>query len=93
MASDMRFEDRLEGATNFSAWKERITLLLEENEVCDIIKTIVIAPIEPTDLVSYKKRKIEAKRILLDVVKDHMIPHVTGKMHAYEMWEALTKLF
>ena len=93
MASGLRYEDRLEGATNFSAWKERITLLLEEHELWDIVKATVTIRTDPVDLTAYNKRKIKAKRILLDAVKDHMILHVTGKTHAYEMWEALTNLF
>jgi hypothetical protein len=38
MATRLRFEDRLDGATNFIPWKERIALLLEENEICDIVE-------------------------------------------------------
>ena len=33
MATRLRFEDKLDGATNISPWKERIALLLEENEI------------------------------------------------------------
>jgi hypothetical protein len=36
---------------------------------------------------------IKAKRIILDAIKDHLIPRVTGKTNAYEMWESLTKLY
>ena len=93
MATCLRFEDRLEGETNFVPWKERITLLLEEHELWYIVKAPVTLPTDLIDLAAYNKRKVKAKIILLDAVKDHMIPHVTGKMHAYEMWEALTKLF
>ena len=32
-------------------------------------------------------------RIILDVVKDHVIPHISTKDHAHEMWSALTRLF
>ena len=31
--------------------------------------------------------------MILDGIKDHVIPHVRGKYHAYEMWEASTKLY
>ena len=37
MATGLRLEDRLDGATNFSPWKERIVLLLEEAELWDIV--------------------------------------------------------
>ena len=32
-------------------------------------------------------------RIILDAVKDHVIPHISAKDHAHEMWTALTGLF
>ena len=31
--------------------------------------------------------------IILDGVKDHLIPHLTGKNTAWHMWEALKTLF
>jgi hypothetical protein len=33
MAIGLIFEDQLEGESNFIPWKERIALLLEENEI------------------------------------------------------------
>jgi hypothetical protein len=33
MVSTLKIEDLLEGATNFRAWKARILLLLEENDL------------------------------------------------------------
>ena len=32
-------------------------------------------------------------RIILDAVKDHVIPHISAKDHAHKMWSALTRLF
>jgi hypothetical protein len=32
MATGLRVEDRLDGAANFGAWKERMILLLQENK-------------------------------------------------------------
>ena len=32
-------------------------------------------------------------RIILNVVKDNVIPHISAKDHAHEMWTALTELF
>ena len=34
-----------------------------------------------------------AIHIILDVVKDHVIPHLSGKDHAFKMWDALTSLY
>ena len=62
MATRLSFEDRLVGGTNFSAWKERITLLLEEHELWDIVKDPITAPTDPTDLAMYNKRKVKASK-------------------------------
>jgi hypothetical protein len=96
MATGLRVEDRLDGAANFGAWKEMISLL-QENELWDIVENTtthpVVVAIDATLLASYTKKSIKAKRFILDAIKDHLIPHLTGKTHAYEMWESLTKLY
>jgi hypothetical protein len=97
MASSLRFEDRLDGAANFSPWKERIVLLLEEAELWDIVNNTqsnpVIVPTDATLLAAFQKKNVKAKRMILDAIKDHVIPHVAGKANAYEMWASLTKLY
>jgi len=97
MATGLRIEDRLDGAVNFGAWKEIMILILQENELWDIVENSTTNPVNiPTDatlLAAYTKKSIKAKRIILDAIKDHLIPHVTGKTNAYEMWESLTKLY
>jgi hypothetical protein len=50
-------------------------------------------PTYATLLAAYTKKNIKAKRIILDSIKDHVIPHVTRKSNAYEMWDSLTKLY
>ena len=41
MVFGLRVEDRLDGATNFIPWKARISLILEENELWDIVHSTV----------------------------------------------------
>jgi hypothetical protein len=53
----------------------------------------VTMPTDATLMAAYTKKNIKAKRIILDAIKDHVIPHVTGKSNAYKMWESLTKLY
>jgi hypothetical protein len=97
MATGLRVEERLDGAANFGAWKEKMILLLQENGLWDIVENTtthpVVVPTDATLLASYTKKSIKAKRFILDAIKDHLIPHLTGKTHAYEMWESLTKLY
>lgn len=77
--------------------KELIVLLLEEAELWDNVENTqqnpVTIPTDTTLLEAYKRKKIKAKRIILDVVKDHVIPHVVGKANAFKMWASLTKLY
>jgi hypothetical protein len=97
MATGLRVEDKLDGVVNFSSWKERIVLLLQECELWDIVENLqtnlVTMPTDATLFAAYTKKDIKAKRIILDAIKDHVIPHVIKKSNAYEMWESLTKLY
>ncbi len=85
------------GHKNFGAWTERMILFLQENESWDIVENTathhVVVPTDATLLAVYTKKSIKAKRIIFDAIKDHLIPHLTGKSNAYEMWESLTKLY
>ena len=97
MAFGLRVEDKLDGATNFSPWKARISLILEENELWDIVHSTTANPVVvPTDAVYkvvFMKRDVKARRIILDAVKDHIIPHISAKDHAFQMWTSLTNLY
>ena len=41
MATGLRLEDMLDGAVNFSPWKARIVLILQENELWEIVNNHV----------------------------------------------------
>ena len=49
--------------------------------------------IDAVELPTFNKKDIKARRIILDVVKNHVIPHLTTKTHAHLMWVALTNLY
>ena len=88
---------KIEGAANFSPWKARISLILEENELWDIVHGTttnpVVVPADAIDKVAFMKKDIRARRVSLDAVKDHVIPHISAKDHAFEMWTSLTNLY
>jgi hypothetical protein len=60
----------LEGASNFNPWKRRMALLLEVNEAWEITRTNVASPTNATLLAAHKKKDVNAKRLILDGVKD-----------------------
>ena len=41
----------------------------------------------------HKKNLVKAKRIIVDSIKDHLIPHVSSLKTPKEMFHSLTKLF
>ena len=47
---------------------------------------------DATNLETCTRKNIKAKRIITVATKDYVIPHVTGKDNAYEMWNSLIKL-
>ena len=49
--------------------------------------------IEATLLISKKKKDIKSRRIILDGVKDHVIPHLFGNTTSKDMWEVMNKIF
>ena len=100
MATGLRMEDRLDGAGNFVPWKVRIVLIFEENELWDeVLHNTTAVPIvvpHSTDaaaLTAFNKKDIKARRIILDDVKDHVIPHILSKTYAFQMWDAWNRLF
>jgi len=100
MVSGLRVEDRLEGAANYCAWRARIILLLEENELLEVVDNDPANPIAvpdaTVDLVAYTafhKKDVKARRMILDAVKDHIIPHIGQLGRAYLMWDTLTKTY
>jgi hypothetical protein len=74
----LRFEDRLEGASNFSPWRERIALVLEEQGLWEFVEGTPAPPTNLTQLAAHTRKDVKARRIIIDGVKDHIIPHLSG---------------
>ena len=89
----VRDQDRLDGASNFAVWKARILSILDRNRVKNFALKVIAIPVDPNDNDKYEEAMARAKSIILDGVKDHVVPHIAEKEIAYEMWEALKKLY
>jgi hypothetical protein len=60
MTSNIRFEDRLEGISNYLQWKVRINNVLKENKLWSFANTIV--PVPTSDPISLDVHEVrEAK--------------------------------
>jgi hypothetical protein len=91
----MLVEDRLVRASNWSPWKARVVFVLGDLELWDIVEAVVppIPVTAPVLVAKFRRKNNKAKKIICDVVRDHIIPHLTGKTFAFEMWATLCKLY
>jgi hypothetical protein len=99
----MKSENKLDGASNFRAWKTRIDLILAKNKVLDIVKGKIVKPDfeegkekEPQNVAAMEKFKdvdINATSIIVNSIKDHLIPYISHIDSSKKMYDALTNLF
>ena len=78
MSHHTKLNENLEGADKFRAWKYRISLVLEENELDSYINEEVPVPEGDEAKALHKKKLLMEKRIIADSIKDHLIPHVSS---------------
>ena len=83
---------KLRGVDNFRAWKYKISLVLEENDLDQYITEEVLEPDGDEAKASHKRIMAKSKRIIAYSIKDHLIPHVSS-LKTPKVFDALTKLF
>ena len=93
MSHHTKLDENLDGVDNFPAWKYRISLVLEENELDSYISEEVPVPKGDEAKALHKNKLVMAKRIIDDSIKDHLIPQVSSLKTPKEMFDALIKLF
>ena len=69
-----KIDENIEGGDNFSSYKYRISLVLEENELDSYIHEEVPIPEGDEAKALHKKKLVMEKRIIIDSIKDHLIP-------------------
>jgi hypothetical protein len=103
MTYSMKSENKLDGASNFKAWKTRIDLILAKNKVLDIVKGKIVKPEfeegkekelqNVATMEKFKDGDINAMSIIVDSIKDHLIPYISHLDSSKKMYDALTNLF
>jgi len=89
----MKVEDHLDGATNFISWKSRVLLILEENDLLKLVNEKVPEPEAEEDKSHWRKSDARARRILVDSVRDHLVPQISQKKTTKKMFKTLKRLF
>ena len=87
--------NKLVGINNFLAWKNRINLLLKENELLEHVKGNIIGPVKEQTQPSakYNKDETRAQRLLIESIKDSLIPYVSKFETSKEIYDKLIELF
>ena len=93
MSRHTKLEEKIEGPDNFRAWKYRISLVLEENELDSYINEEVLVLERDEAKTLHKKKLVMAKRIIFYSIKYHLITQVSSLKTPKEMFDSLTKLF
>ena len=74
MTKNTKLDEKLEGDENFKAWKYRIMLILQENDLDQFVKEEVKEPEEAESKGNHKRDMIISKRIIANSIKDNLIP-------------------
>jgi hypothetical protein len=61
--------------------------------VSDHVRDKATAPTGAAELVILKKGEAKAKSLILDGIKDHVVPHLSGNAEAKDMWKAPSDLY
>ena len=86
-------QDRLEGLSNFSVWKARIMIVLEAYSLRDHAEQTLATPTYLDLLRKHNKATGDSKRLIMDGIKNHIVPHLAEKKTTNEMWKALISLY
>jgi S-adenosylmethionine synthetase len=99
----MKSEKKLEGDSNFIAWNTSIDLILAKNKVLDTVKGGIMEPQfeagkekEPHNVAvmeKFKDNDINVMSIIVESVKDHLIPYISHLDSSKNMYDPLTNLF
>ena len=74
MPHHTKLHEKIEEVDNFQAWKYRISLVLEENELDSYISEEVLVPEGNEAKALHKSKLVMAKRIISNSIKGHLIP-------------------
>lgn len=91
MGSHMEVENKL-GATNFRGWKTRIDRLLAKENLLGIVKGKVTEPKNHEEKLKFEKGDITARSIIMDFIKDHLIPYISNLDSSKKTYGALIVL-
>ena len=76
--------------------RQGIDLILEKNKFLDVVRGKVKKPTKESsdaDKVKYRELEILAMTLMVECIKDNLVPYISNIDRAQDMYEALKKLF
>ena len=89
MAYTIRPEDRFDGKEHFEAWKFRILMILEENNVKQFVDGASKQPLVEPHKSIWSRGNRKTIQIILDGVNNDIVPMLTKHQTAFDMMNAL----
>ena len=77
-------EEKLYGPANFNSSKARLTAILDENDLDDIVLNVTEEPTTNAGRLAYKRKQGKARRIIYDSVRVSLMPNITSLKTAKE---------
>jgi hypothetical protein len=68
-------------------------MILDENDLLEHVTVGVLEPDEEEEKTKHKKNEKKEKRIMSDLVNDHLIPHIFKLQTTMQMYESLNRLY
>jgi hypothetical protein len=78
-------EDRLDGTSNFSSWKSRLHISLEEDDLLRLIEKTLPATATNEEKVEWKADYVKARKIIIYSVRDRLLPRISTLKTAYDV--------
>ena len=88
-----KLEEKLSSSANYNSWKARLTAILEENDLDDIVFNVIEEPTSNAGRLAYKRKQGKARRIIYDFVKETVMPNITALKTAKECFDTLANLY
>ena len=86
-------EDRLEGTSNFNAWKVRVFNILKEHYLDSFVTSLIEDPTRNVGRKNYKKNQAKEKRIIYESVKENLMSVITPLNTTKECFDTLTNIY
>ena len=89
----LRSKEELSSSTNYNSWKARLTTILDENDLDDIVFNVIEEPTSNVGRLAYKKKQAKARRIIYDSIEETVMPNITKLKNAKECFDTFTNLY